>query len=322
MAGEIRILEDQLYEADYHNRVLNDQLERCRVKAQTGRGSATPAPPPESANHSALSPKSSVTTPMPAPIQQSDPAFSQPGVIDMDAGFGDEQLAVPSVDMGEPVAPESIETDAPPIEPVPLSDPSPEELPAPGLPEPPGANDTEIPQIDPGEVLPPPVRGEQEPNRPGKIELPPGVRGDSGIPEKLKIHAGLTSGVQENGDQNQMSVVIHVVDKLGQTVDLESFDIDAELSIVLLDPSRQPAESRIGRWDFPREKIATLIQKHPISAIRVPVEWNGDLPKGKEIVVHARLRAEEDDMRCQRRVAVKKDKVIAEWTPRGNDVRR
>jgi hypothetical protein len=334
MAGEIRILEDQLYEADYHNRVLNDQLERSQAKVQPSRSGDGSSDPADTQNHSALPPKSSVEAPIPDPIPSTDLPSVDEGQIDMDAGFDPDDLELPEVELGEPADAESIPPSKPPIEAIPLGDPEAiesiplgdpeaEDLPAPGLPEPPGKDDTTIPPIDPGRILPPAAGGkEEDSDQPGQIPLPDSLSGTIGIPEKLKIHAGLSSGVEHDDEQNEMTIVIHVVDKLGHTVDLGGFDIDADLSIVLLDPERETSESRIGRWDFSPDQIAKQIQQEPVSAIRVSIKWDGDRPAGKEVLVHARLRAEEDDMRCERRLSVDKKRAIAEWTPRGDDVRR
>ena len=317
MAGEIRILEDQLYEADYHNRVLNDELERCRIKAKTGRP-ASEAADQSKANRSTLAPKAPKASgdtprsePIPEPIPDGESLESDQNQIDMDDGFGDDDLELPSVDTGEPIAPEA------------LQDPEIEDLSPPGLPEPPGKEDIAVPPIDPGEILPPPVDDADELKQPGQIELPDSLNSSSNTPENLKIHAGLSTGISVAAEANEMTIVIHVVDQLGRTVDLDNFDIAADLSIVLLDPARQASDARIGRWDFSADQIADLIKREPISGLHVPIKWQGDLPTGKEVVVHARLRAEEDEMRCKHKLLVDKKKAIAEWTPRGeDDIRR
>jgi len=291
MASEIRVLEDQLYEADYHNRVLNDQLERCRVKSDTGRVADEPS--------------------VASPIPNSDSGASPPNQTDVEDQFDSELLELPTFDSGVPIDPEA------------LDDPAPKMLPAPGLPEPPGKEDTTVPSIEPGEIVPPPSGGkEEESDLPGKIILPDSVSISSGTPEKLKIHPSLSSGISSDGQSNQMSIVINVVDHLGRTINLDNFDIDADLSVVLLDPNRESSESRIGRWDFSSEQLTELIKREPISGLHVPIQWVGDRPTGTEVVVHVRLRAEEEDMRCERRLSVDQKKAIAEWTPRGKDVRR
>ncbi len=156
-AREIRILEDQLYEADYHNRVLSDQLEQCRVKAENGRSGEASAGLESKSGSAASAPKSSGAESSSGGGQKS----AQPGQIDMDNGFDEADLELPSVDSGDLVEPEA------------LTDPTPEVLPAPGLPEPPGEQDTTIPPIEPGEIIPPPAGGkEQDSQQPGRIILP------------------------------------------------------------------------------------------------------------------------------------------------------
>ncbi len=324
MAGEIRVLEDQLYEADYHNRVLSDELERCRIRTETARSASEASTSKEERNHSAIAPKSSVTEPIPDPIANPDRDTSESGQIQMDSGFDSEDLELPAFDTGEPVDPDAL------TDPIPVPDPdqqesdsSPQELPAPGLPQPPGKEDLTVPQIDPGEILPPPAGGrEEESDQPGKIELPDSVSKPSGVPEEIKIHTGLTTGITGDGESNEMTIMLFVVDNLGRPVNLDDFEIDANLSIVLLDPDREASKARIGRWDFTSDQISTFVRHEPISGLQVPISWYGDRPSGKQVVIHARLRAEEDEMRCERKLDVNKKESIAEWTPRGEDVRR
>lgn len=66
MAHEIRVLEDQLYEADYHNRVLIDKLEQIRLKSQPASNvsdhpkrsyETIPAPVPEPKNLGNIAPE-------------------------------------------------------------------------------------------------------------------------------------------------------------------------------------------------------------------------------------------------------------------------
>ena len=299
MAGEIRILEDQLYEADYHNRVLCDELERCRVKSHTVQ-----VEDKTETKQSTPTPKSSADRGLSDPIKDDESVQDDQDDIDMEEAFDDADLELPPVETGEPVDPDALE------------DPGVEELSAPGLPEPPGKDDTTIPFIDPGEILPPPADGGEEPLQPGQIELPDSVSSSPSTPEKLKIHTGFSSGISGDRPNNEMTIVIHVVDRQGRTVNLADFDIDARLSVVVLDPARDASEARIGRWDFDKDQIAELIKRDPISGLHVPIRWHGDRPTGQEVVVHVRLRAEEDEMRCERRLAIAKKKAIAEWTPR------
>jgi hypothetical protein len=118
-----------------------------------------------------------------------------------------------------------------------------------------------------------------------------------------------------------MLIVVNVVDKIGKTVDMDSFDIDAELSVVILDPERDPSEARLGRWDFSSQQVTELVRSEPISGLHIPVEWQDTEPSGDEVIVHIRLRAEDDEMRCEQRLKVERKTAIAEWTPRGEDLR-
>jgi hypothetical protein len=200
-----------------------------------------------------------------------------------------------------------------------MEDVSPDELlPAPGGPEPPGKRDTEIPPIVPGDPLPPPAPDEKDAQPPGKIDLPDSVSTtETGQPETLRIHPALSGGQKVDGHIDGMLIVVNVVDKLGKTVDLDTFEVDADLSIVILDPQREPSEARIGRWDFSSEQVAELVRSEPISGLHVPIQWQDSEPLGKEVIVHIRLRGEDDEMRCEQRLKVERQTAIAEWTPRG-----
>ncbi len=119
-----------------------------------------------------------------------------------------------------------------------------------------------------------------------------------------------------------MMIVLNVVDRLGMPVDLESFDIEADLSIVILDPDLEPSEARVGQWEFTTGQLATFIRSDPISGLHVPIEWQEMQPGGEEMIVHVRLRSEDDEMRCEGRLKVVKQTAIAEWTPRGDEKKR
>ena len=316
MASEIRVLEDQLYDADYQNRVLRDSLERRRVKSAGTSGDSL--------------------LPSPKSKQPDRPAKESPSVDDIDLGEGlesIEELELPMFDEGVPVDPDALTDPVPlvdpgepgepsePVEPSDEDDSDPEMLPAPGGPEPPGKRDTDAPQVVPGELLPPPLREEEELKPPGQIILPDSVQAAAGAPQKLRIHQGLSGGHAIDGNSEGMMIVVNAIDKLGKTVSLDDFDIDAELSIVILDPQREPSQARIGRWDFTNLQVATFLRSEPISGLHVPIQWKDVKPSGKEVIVHVRLRAEDDEMRCEGRLKVEKKTAIAEWTPRGEQLR-
>ncbi len=244
----------------------------------------------------------------------------------MDDGFDSlDDLELPDLDEGEQVDPDAL-TD--PVAPIPDDNTDGEDLlaplqPAPGGPEPPSKRDTEVPQIDPGEILPPPGADDGGlPKPPGQIKLPDSVQAASGVPAALRIHPGLSGGQRVEESIDNMTIVLNVVDRLGKPVNLDDFDIDADLSIVILDPGLESSEARIGRWDFTTRQVATFVQSDPISGLHVPIKWQDKQPSGEEIIVHVRLRAEDDEMRCEGRLKVLKQTAITQWTPRGDERKR
>ncbi len=217
-----------------------------------------------------------------------DPRLDDDKSSEMDDGFDSiDDLSLPNLDEGEPVDPDAL-TD--PVVPIPDDKMNGEEStdlpaplpPAPGGPEPPSKRDTEIPQIDPGEILPPPAADDGGlPKPPGQIELPDSVQAAAGVPAKLRIHPGLSGGQRVDESIDNMMIVLNVVDRLGKPVNIDDFDIDADLSIVILDPELEPSEARVGQWDFTTWQLATFVQSDPISGLHVPIEWQATQPSGE-----------------------------------------
>ncbi len=342
MASEIRVLEDQLYAADYENRVLHDKLERQQQRDSRDRSSGSGSGEP-------LQRSSSDRTESTVP--------GESGIDLLPNAIGSlpdaAELELPQVSPGEatspsdlpPFMPEGVEAgnlDLPaviPGEPTPLTDPEPgldkadqpanllspekksappssELLPAPGGPEPPGKNDTDPAGVIPGEVLPPPENPELD-RPPGQIELPDSVQSSNGIPTGLRIHPSLSGGHHIEEENDGVMIVVNVIDKLGKTIDVSNFDIDGDLSIVVLDPKREPHEAKLGRWDFKGSEIATFARNQPVSGLHVPLRWKSEKPLGEEVIVHVRLRGEEDEMRCEHQISIKQPSAMARWMPRG-----
>ena len=346
MASEIRVLEDQLYDADYQNRILQQKLELAESRVGTPSSK-----PPASKSSPSVSPApyhptfpppvrtDSVPNQNPVPLSDSQP----PG---MEYGF-ESDLELPDFDTGSPIAPEALTDPEYPNEPIEMGTPSPPAaptetdaatskpdssgaadsdspfekklLPAPGGPEPPGKSDTDIPKIEPGDILPPPGKEDGEALPPGQISLPDSVQAAAGEPTEIRLHPGLSRGYRINNQIQGMNIVVNVLDKVGKTVELEDFDVEAELSVVILDPERENEDARLGRWDFSKREISTLIQSDPISGFHIPIKWKDRKPVGDEIIVHVRIRAEEDEMRCNGTLQVEKAKVAAGWSPRGEE---
>jgi hypothetical protein len=220
-------------------------------------------------------------------------------------------------------------------------------LPAPGGPEPPSKRDTEVPPVLPGEILPPSTLDAEEDKPPGQIPIPDSAKDGSGVPDQLRLHPSLSGGHRVDGDIESMMIVVNVLDSHGRPLELNDFHVDAELSVVLYDADsnqleavetaddevdddggdseniddEESNEARIGRWDFAADQVLELVKSDPISGFHIPIQWKGRQPKGEEIVVHIRLRSEEDEMRCEGRLKVEKANAVATWTPRGDSLK-
>ena len=332
MANEIRVLEDQLYDADYQNRVLRDKIERDRARKpnsatrqEKARGFDSHVPPAE-----------------PSPI--SDPSFGENESFESYIDPGQPADSEPWVDPGE-LESGSVFPDSEAI-PVPTPDPDSSrddgrktdsekdktELlpPAPGLPEPPGPDDLTIPPIIPGEILPPPMQGDEPEKPPGQVELPESLQAKTKLdsatapPEKLQIHPGISGGHQfdEDDEVDGLFVVVNALDKHNRMVDLTTFDIDATMTLVVLDPALPASEAKIGRWEFTSDEVDTLVRSHPVSGLHVPVKWQETRPIGDEVIVHVRLSAGDEEMRCEGRLRVDQSAATAKWTPRGESILR
>lgn len=299
MASEIRVLEDQLYDADYQNRVLRDQLERAEEQTrriETPKPGAKPRPAPRllpQADDIPDSPASGMGDDIEAPI------------LDVDLGQTDPEPE-PLVD---PVTPDT-------------DKPNTNGLVPPEIPEPPGIGDLELPEVIDGEPVPPPV-GDGSDKPPGQIQLPDSLQAQvAPVPDKIRIHRGL-SGAHKFEDEEQVGglyLVVNAVDRRGKMIDLASFEIDAELTIVAHDPTLEGRVAQIGRWEFSPEEVAEFVRGDPSSGLHVPIRWQQE-PATEEVVILVRLRSDEDEMRCEETLQVGTSAVMAKWTPRGEKLK-
>ncbi len=317
MASEIRVLEDQLYDADYQNRVLHDKVTRLETQSQRVK---TDIPSPRSANPDGdRSPQSN----------QDDPLIDLQELDNLGEMEEMEEFAVPLIDEGVP------DEEMPPPNTHRESDPAARDgkrsgsggrssgtelLPPPGGPEPPGKDDLKLPEIDQGELLPPASGNAPETHRAGRVMLPESLQAKTKpVPHNLQIHKGLSGGHQFDGDNQVggMYLVINAIDRRGRPVDLDRFEVEAELTIVALDPTRKPSEARIGRWEFTAAEVKELIRSEPTSGLHVALRWQEGEPNSDDVIVHVRLRAEEEEMRCEGRMKIGTSVATAKWSPRG-----
>ncbi|NND98936.1 MAG: hypothetical protein HKN47_16590, partial [Pirellulaceae bacterium] len=316
MANEIRVLEDQLYDADYQNRVLRDELKRTKEackpasssdqvrtpsyrKSVDSYGPSDTANPPMQTGDTVLDSEYDAVpyepVPTPSEIAPATPADSNPPTA------GNQ----PNADVGE-----DYELPAPALlSPTPNNNGRPEMLP-PSEPEPPGPETFRAPKIEPGELLPPPLPGSESNDVPGKVDLPneldrlnfsPPTLPPLATPDHIRLHTSLSGGHQFDQDDqiDGLYVVVNVVDQAGKALNLHNFDIDAKMTIVALDPKLDPSISRIGRWEFSPEEVRTFIRSVPIEGLHVPIKWQDNEPISDEVIVHVRLEAQDEEMRCE-----------------------
>lgn len=375
LTRELRDREDELYEADYENRVLSDKYERTlqakqRLESQLGKRA------PITLKEERKTPLFSEVLPSPSP----DSEVNRPGLrnlspqapplqnsIDINSDEADEfdlGDGLDGIDFGEaydpdepvfgqPGAPEVI---GPGIQ----NDDSTlllpgEELlpqPPPQEPEPPGRRDTEFAPIEEGEIIPPRSQGPEVEIPGGRINLPPmpdslqenlGNRGNAEpvIPTALALHPGFSMAYQFNSkDQvDGLMLVVNVLDEQGRMIDLEAFEIAADLTIIAMPveddsvstdsnnsnsdeaENDRPEVPEIARWEFTSEEVRDLVQQNPVSGFHVPVLWDDEVPKVEKVLIHVVLQTEDERMICQGIVDVSRQGTVAQWTPRGEAIR-
>ena len=376
MANEIRVREDQLYDADYQNRILRDELNRAReshrpentVPLDDTRGSAT-GPSFKPGEYELLDPESLVPEALvPEALQPYEPNVDD-GQSGGDSSDDTSPRGLPTPPpMKSPAAAESnggnaTENGDAPAAPAPLTDPPtnglgmpsaavptpvptpvpdesnnpamdlppPSELPAParspGPPEliPPAEGELMDDQIIPGPPTPP----DDDPSSPpGKIPDPKDAKTMGfdiapdeplQIPDHLELHDGISGGHQFDSDNeiDGMYLVVQVADEAGTPLSMGGFDVDAELTVVVFDPNDQSEDARVGRWDFKPEEVRKMVRQAPVDGIHIPITWQDRIPQSDDVIVHVRLAAAEEEMRCQGRIRLEETVAVSDWLPRG-----
>ena len=338
LTSEIRVLEDQLYEADYENRILADKLARAEQRLRQADDVASPRYNEDlgddRTDDTRREPERERPDRVPRRESGRDDDFDlNLDDIEIDPGIGTDPGTESDLGTG--------------------TDPG-GRMPAPGGPEPPGADDLRIPPIEPGEIVPPPGPGSEPEGPPGQIELNDAMRflgrtdpAESATPPptEIRVHPTL-SGPYRFDDEDEADGIVLVLNAIGEegrVADLSGFEIDAEMTVVALDPTRDPADARVGRWEFDAERVRSLVRHDPVSGIRLPLQWKNDRPDGDEVIVHVRLRipvatgdeaADQDnsmngdsgspvpEMVCEGRLNLAATASTARWTPRGDTSRR
>ncbi|MEM6691014.1 MAG: hypothetical protein AAF664_16420 [Planctomycetota bacterium] len=355
MAGEIRNLEDQLYEADYHNRVLQDRLEIYERKLQDSRidvrgGNSSD----DSADYGNPKPLNSyqpesytpLPTPVPGPLADSkEPSDLAPSSKDFnsssespssdvfDPPIIDDSATDPAATTNEsqsgkndPIDPLEQYEDimAPPVidlgEPAeePLNDPKPStDDPAlpPTEPRPPLFDEIQIPDVMEGDIQPPAIDVPENP--PGKIQIPDSLESIP-VPTSLRINRRKTRGRFEEDALIGADVIVEAVDRSGRAVDLRHFDIDAEILVEAFADKPQPTSSQpaIDRWIYSKSDIASLMTSDGLG-FHLPLALR-DHPAFEKSQFHLRVLFKGQDMRmrCQADLELQPSIAAETWTPR------
>jgi len=300
LIAQVRSLEDQLNAADYENRVLHQQLERQRETTQ------------QDSNHSDF-PSRDSDKPSPRRADPPrEPAADDDVLDDFDIDLGSPSDLGPSdlgpSDLGPSdltpgnVGPGDVEPgDLPPIQPLP-----------------PREQDITPPPIEFGAPQPPLLQGEDVELPPGQIETPDSARlllpPQPAIAVTTEIHPGLSGTHHHDSDStiDGMYLVLTISDEQGKPM-----SISPSLAVVMLDPTRQGEDARLGRWDMTADQIAEQFRSSPLPSIQLPLLWQGKQPGGDEVAVFVRFTLE-DGRQLETDLMLKlAAKEPSDWKPQG-----
>lgn len=370
MAGEIRDLEDQLYEYDYQYQLLEQERDSLRQQNQQ-----LMARPPVAA------PKKSLTSPQPlqfeprrSPSLKSAEPMLQPEELPLQPESILERKSVPDDELPSPTPPKSPARtpsgsagSSPQVPSFPGTGaqtgtatepklPNNESLPSPSQPRP-SQPSPSFEDIDPEDIAPPPIdfgtpmpppfpavtqNADGESIAPenslemnlSRIEVPGMLASTSSAPQasiqiakekvtdtrvvELAFHPTLSRAINldDRPDDDGIYIVLQPMNERGQMV-----PVVADLTIFVLDPSREADKSQIGRWEYAAEDVQAKLQ--PIGSeqgIHFRLPWNGPDPGADRVIVFALYKFENG-----RQVMGQKDIFVSSdgshktvWTPRSS----
>lgn len=334
MASEVRVLEDQLYEADYQNQVLQDQVMRAETKAaqvvvpenrprrtlfgKTLSESGEVIDAPGKARNSLLPSEPEPAKNLPPPMLPARPLDGQ--------NQTQNQNRLKSKLLSPSANPKSNGNMTPPSEPVP-----------------PGAAELLLPDVQLGEPVPP-LQSDALPDSlpdsppnlvpeapPGQIKLPDSAKirgaGTPLEPVAIRINLGLSGGQKAENSQaiEGINLFVEAIDENGTIVSLDQFDIDANLTVVLLDPTQPSATARLGKWEFGPDEIREMLRPGIAigtggAGINIVIPWEKQRPESPTVIAHVRLSAGDVAMQAQAEIATA-EPAMAQWTPRATRIR-
>ncbi len=354
MAGEIRDLEDQLYQYDHEYRLLEQELESLRRRnamlnsAGTANSQSEPLPlvPKKDKKSEPVDPPKEAPR-SPAPSNSS----TKPGTGSESNGAKDPQTP-PSI-LNNNNQPFQFPNTPPSNSPSNSPSNTPENLPAPpNKISPPNqqtdtpstdlefdAGDFIVPTITTGSLAPPTLDTAARSESPDKdlemslsqIEMPSQLAGGRNSTAKITtavqmvtdkriveiaFQPALSRAVSFDGDNQDdgLFLVLQPKNEQGQVV-----AIAGAVSIEVIDPSREGNNPVIGKWNYSPAEIEDKIQ--PIGSkqgIHLTLPWNGPNPKADRVIVVATYQLDNG-----RKVIGKKEIFLNSgtglktvWTPR------
>ncbi len=309
MAAEIRVLEDQLYEADHENKLLRDELARAQGGSPGSTSKPTPSPsrlttPSKTApslprsNSPSLEPRS--TSPSTAPSLE--PRNSPPAIGPLDAPATSPGTLSPG--------PKDIPPETPPAR----------------LSPPPNNNDilpgeVQPPKIDLGKRILPPSESEAPSNGEDKIRLPKPVQEllsePTGPPEEIQLDPAQTRAFTEDG-RSGLDVVLTAFDRDGNLT-----PIGSEMEIVVMDPTLPVNEGRLAKWQVTSDQVRQATSTGRVTHLRLfwPPSTQADsrspTPPNRPVKVYVRMRqGDQKGPVTDALVNLKGDPSGSDWLPR------
>jgi hypothetical protein len=140
---------------------------------------------------------------------------------------------------------------------------------------------------------------EPETIAPASANLPLEPRADEagtgGPVTKITLNKQLTGGHNRDDFPGDDGVMVVIEPRTAQN---QIVRVPGELSIVILDPALEGADSRVARWDFSAEETARLFKKTLLGeGIHLALPWPGPPPANSKLVLFVRYRGPDGEER-------------------------
>lgn len=133
---------------------------------------------------------------------------------------------------------------------------------------------------------------------------------------ELAFHPTLSRAIDmdDRPDDDGLYLVLQPKNEIGQMV-----PVAADLTIIVLDPAREGAAAKIGRWEYPAADVQAKLQPIGIEqGIHFRLPWNGPDPAADRVIVFALYKfADGRQVMGEKEIFISSDgshKTV--WTPR------